>query len=118
MVKPGRRLKPATASAGGGGPVVDFFDNEQNNVLQAEIIDWGSAEGSRIVKLSSDFFDVDEAIHKVGATPLPPYIHGYNGDMEMYQTVYSAAESSAAAPTAGLHFTDELISLLRTKGIG
>lgn len=86
--------------------------------MQAEILDWGSTEGARIVKLSSDGFDIDEAIHMVGATPLPPYIHGYNGDMEMYQTVYSAAESSAAAPTAGLHFTGELISRLREKSIG
>lgn len=54
----------------------------------------------------------------MGATPLPPYIHGYTGNMEMYQTVYSRNESSAAAPTAGLHFTEELIARLREKGVG
>ena len=72
----------------------------------------------RIVRLSSDIYSVDKAIHKVGATPLPPYIHGYAGDMEMYQCVYSVNESSAAAPTAGLHFTEELIARLREQGIG
>lgn len=56
-------------------------------------------------------------MHKVGATPLPPYIHGYAGDMEMYQTVYSANESSAAAPTAGLHFTQEIIAKLKQLGV-
>ena len=97
---------------------MDFADKSGKVILSAEVIDWGSAEGTRIVKLSSDAFDVDEALHKVGATPLPPYIHGYTGNMEMYQTVYSANESSAAAPTAGLHFTEELISRLREQGIG
>lgn len=56
-------------------------------------------------------------MHKVGATPLPPYIHGYSGNMEMYQTVYSARESSAAAPTAGLHFTEDLINKLKVMGV-
>lgn len=56
-------------------------------------------------------------MHRAGRTPLPPYIHGYAGNMEMYQTVYSANESSAAAPTAGLHFTDKLIDRLKAKGV-
>ena len=53
----------------------------------------------------------------MGHTPLPPYIKHYAGDEELYQTVYSRHESSAAAPTAGLHFTPELIERLRAKGI-
>lgn len=127
LVKPGRRLKPTllsesqgttrSASSGIKGPIVDFFDTSQNVILSAEIVDWGSAEGTRIVRLSSEAFDIDEAIHKVGATPLPPYIHGYTGDMEMYQCVYAVNESSAAAPTAGLHFTQELIERLKSKGV-
>lgn len=72
----------------------------------------------RIVRLFSDQYSVDEAMHIIGNTPLPPYIHNYSGDMEMYQTVYSAQETSAAAPTAGLHFTKELISKIKEKGIG
>ena len=128
LVKPGRRLKPASlaenlgttksASCGGKGPIVDFSDDNNEVILSAEIIDWGSSEGARIVKLLSDVYDIGEAIHKVGATPLPPYIHGYTGNMEMYQTVYSVNETSAAAPTAGLHFTEELIARLRERGIG
>lgn len=128
LVKPGRRLKPASlaenlgttksASCGGKGPIVDFSDDNNEVILSAEIIDWGSSEGARIVKLSSDVYDIGKAIHKVGATPLPPYIHGYTGNMEMYQTVYSVNETSAAAPTAGLHFTEELIARLRERGIG
>ena len=54
----------------------------------------------------------------MGHTPLPPYIRDYAGDEELYQTVYSRRESSAAAPTAGLHFTPELIERLRARGIG
>ena len=71
----------------------------------------------RTVRLFSDVYDVDTALHEIGKTPLPPYIHDYSGNMEMYQTVYSANESSAAAPTAGLHFTDELIDRIKDKGV-
>ncbi|MCB0145333.1 MAG: S-adenosylmethionine:tRNA ribosyltransferase-isomerase [Caldilineaceae bacterium] len=54
----------------------------------------------------------------MGEIPLPPYITEYGGDRERYQTVYSRPEGSAAAPTAGLHFTPELLAALHTKGIG
>lgn len=63
----------------------------------------------------------DEAIElffdKAGHVPLPPYIHGYEGDPERYQTVFNKTPGSAAAPTAGLHFTPELIQQLKDKGI-
>lgn len=97
LVKPGRRLKP--------GAIVDFNDN-----FYCEIVDW--TDNGRVVKLYGD-----DLMHKVGKTPLPPYIHGYTGDMELYQTVYSKVEHSAAAPTAGLHFTDNLIDKLKKIGI-
>ena len=73
--------------------------------------------GERIVRLSTELSSLDEALHAVGKTPLPPYIKDYTGDAEMYQTVYSRRESSAAAPTAGLHFTPELIERLKNKGV-
>ena len=113
LVRPGKRLKP------GGGAIVDFYDAEGNVALSAEIVDWGadSGRGERIARLTTTRSSLDEALHAVGHTPLPPYIKHYAGDEELYQTVYSRHESSAAAPTAGLHFTPELIERLRAKGI-
>ena len=112
LVKPGKRLKP------GSGAVVDFRDGEGNVAMSAEVVDWaaGDTRGERIVRLSTGLPSLDEALHAVGHTPLPPYIKDYSGDEELYQTVYSRRESSAAAPTAGLHFTPELIEQLRAKG--
>ena len=119
LVKPGKRLKPP-AEQGGTGAVVDFAQADGTVALSAEVLDWGSGatRGERIVRLTTELPSLDEALHAVGHTPLPPYIKGYQGDEELYQTVYSTHESSAAAPTAGLHFTPELIERLRAKGIG
>ena len=86
----------------------------------AEIVDWvdNAQKGERLARLSTTLPSLDEALHAVGHTPLPPYIKDYAGDEELYQTVYARRESSAAAPTAGLHFTPELIEHLRTQGVG
>ena len=113
LVRPGKRLKPGT------GAVVDFEDAEGNVALSAEIVDWaaGAQKGERVAKLTTTLPSLDEALHAVGNTPLPPYIRNYAGDKEMYQTVFSKRESSAAAPTAGLHFTPELIERLKAKGV-
>ena len=74
-------------------------------------------KGERIARLSTrTHATLNEALHAVGHTPLPPYIKSYAGDEEMYQTVYSTTEKSAAAPTAGLHFTPELIERIKQKG--
>ena len=114
LVRPGKRLKP------GSGAVVDFADAAGNTVLSAEVVDWArnAQKGERVARLSTTLPSLDEALHAVGRTPLPPYIKDYAGDEELYQTVYSRRESSAAAPTAGLHFTPELIDRLREKGVG
>lgn len=113
LVRPGKRLKP------GSGAVVDFADAQGNVALSAEVVDWaaGAQRGERVARLTTTYPSLDEALHAVGHTPLPPYIKHYAGDEEMYQTVYSRNESSAAAPTAGLHFTPELIERLRNKGV-
>ncbi len=132
LVRPGKRLKP------GSGAIVDFTDKQGNVALSAEIVDWASAKtdavaagestdengaeasaakGERIARLTTTLPSLDEALHAVGHTPLPPYIKNYAGDEELYQTVYSRRESSAAAPTAGLHFTPELIEHLKAKGV-
>lgn len=114
LVRPGKRLKP------GSGAMVDFTDENGAVVLSAEIVDWApnAQKGERIARLSTELPSLDEALHAVGHTPLPPYIRDYVGDEELYQTVYATRESSAAAPTAGLHFTPELIAACRAKGIG
>ena len=114
LVRPGKRLTP------GAGAVVDFTNAAGDVVLSAEIIDWArdGQRGERVARLSTPAPSLDEALHAVGHTPLPPYIRDYAGDEELYQTVYSRRESSAAAPTAGLHFTPELIERLRERGIG
>ena len=112
LVKPGKRLKPGT------GAIVDFAGADGKVALSAEVIDWGAedARGERVVRLSTELPSLDEALHEVGHTPLPPYIRDYAGDEELYQTVYSRRESSAAAPTAGLHFTPELIERVKAAG--
>ena len=114
LVRPGKRLKPGT------GAVVDFTDAAGEVALSAEIVDWieDAQKGERLARLSTTLPSLDEALHAVGHTPLPPYIKDYAGDEELYQTVYSRRESSAAAPTAGLHFTPELIERLRKQGVG
>ncbi|MDO4503366.1 MAG: tRNA preQ1(34) S-adenosylmethionine ribosyltransferase-isomerase QueA [Coriobacteriia bacterium] len=113
LVRPGKRLKP--------GAVVDFVGTDGSVALSAEVVDWvdqtGEGKGERLVRLTTTLPSLDEALHEVGNTPLPPYIKDYAGDKEMYQTVYSRNESSAAAPTAGLHFTPELIADLQERGI-
>lgn len=114
LVRPGKRLKP------GGRAVVDFTDATGAVILSAEVIAFAEngKKGERVVCLTTPLPSLDEALHAVGRTPLPPYIKDYVGDSEMYQTVYSQRESSAAAPTAGLHFTPELIAQLQEKGVG
>lgn len=111
LVRPGKRLKP--------GAVVDFTGSEGDVVLSAEIIDWveDAEKGERLARLTTPLTSLDEALHAVGHTPLPPYIKNYAGDEELYQTVFSQEERSAAAPTAGLHFTPELLDRIKAKGI-
>ena len=86
LVRPGRRLKP--------GAVVDFADATGAVVLSAEVVDWvedkgDGGKGERLVRLTTALPSLDEALHAVGHTPLPPYIKDYAGDEELYQTVYS-----------------------------
>lgn len=113
LVRPGKRLKPNT------GAIVDIPGKDGNIALSAEIIDWARdpTRGERVARLTTTYPSLDEALHAAGHTPLPPYIKNYTGDEELYQTVYSKRESSAAAPTAGLHFTPELIDRLEAQGV-
>ena len=112
LVRPGRRLKP--------GACIEFVDKAGHLTLVAEVIDWlkDAEKGERVVRLSTPCCaTLDEALHRIGHTPLPPYIKHYAGDENLYQTVYAKREMSAAAPTAGLHFTPELITEIKNKGV-
>lgn len=112
LVRPGRRLKP--------GAIIEFSDEAGMIALTAEVVDWvqDAQKGERLVQLrSTGDMTLDEAMHAVGHTPLPPYIKNYAGDEELYQTVFSTREKSAAAPTAGLHFTPALIERIKAKGV-
>lgn len=103
LVKPGKKAKP--------GCRLDFG----NGLLQGEIIDVVE-EGNRIIKFSYDGI-FEEILDKLGEMPLPPYIHNKLEDKTRYQTVYAKFDGSAAAPTAGLHFTNELLDKIRAKGV-
>ena len=103
LVRPGRRLMPGVFCSFGNGK------------LRAEICS-STPEGGRMVRFHYD--GVFEAIlDELGQMPLPPYIHEKLADRTRYQTVYAKAEGSAAAPTAGLHFTPELLSKIKDMGI-
>lgn len=103
ILKPGRIAKPGSRFVFGEG------------LLKAEVLEIGE-EGNRIVRF---FYDgvFEEVLDKVGIMPLPPYIHATLEDKERYQTVYSKINGSAAAPTAGLHFTHEVFESLAQKGV-
>lgn len=109
LVKPGKRLKTCARME---------FEHNGEVVLEGEIMGIDEANGSRSARFTTPgAMSVDEAIHLVGHTPLPPYIKEYAGDDEFYQTVYSTEERSAAAPTAGLHFTVGLLDELKAAGV-
>ena len=96
--RPARRLRP--------GDTVRVGDELDITIVAAH------AEGIREVAVDSD-----EALLAAGSTPLPPYIRGWSGDPQRYQTIFADVEGSAAAPTAGLHFTPELVERLEQRGI-
>ena len=94
-----------------------LFSDEEGKKLRAEILDYGE-DGTRIVKLEYDGI-LMERLEEIGSMPLPPYISRPSNDEDKddYQTVYCHEEGSVAAPTAGLHFTTELLEKAREKGV-
>ena len=108
MVRPGKRLKPGDSV---------LFSDEEGKKLRAEILDYGE-DGTRIVKMEYDGI-LMERLEEIGSMPLPPYISRPSNDEDKddYQTVYCHEEGSVAAPTAGLHFTTELLDKAREKGV-
>ena len=126
LVNPGKRLRqPGTVIEYRAGGL--HAPESAPVVLTGTIVDFvEGSKGGRLVRFEpqgnrpdGNPRTLDEAIHEAGHVPLPPYITQYEGDPEKYQTVYAMTEEhSAAAPTAGLHFTPELIQKIRDHGCG
>lgn len=103
LVKPGRKMRPGTKVSFGNG------------LLTAEVMDVVE-EGNRLIQFHYDGI-FEEILDKLGQMPLPPYITHQLKERERYNTVYAKHEGSAAAPTAGLHFTPELLRKIEEKGV-
>ena len=107
LVKPGKRAKIGSRAVFGNG------------LLTAEVVDIVE-EGNRIIKFDYDrekYANIYEILNVIGLMPLPPYITEQLKENDRYQTVYAREEGSAAAPTAGLHFTPELLERIKAKGV-
>ena len=103
LVKPGRKAKPGTR--------IQFGDG----LLVGEVVDIVD-EGNRLIKFEFDGI-FEEILDRLGQMPLPPYITHQLKDKDRYNTVYATHSGSAAAPTAGLHFTPELLHTIEEKGV-
>ncbi|MDQ0287280.1 S-adenosylmethionine:tRNA ribosyltransferase-isomerase [Desulfofundulus luciae] len=103
LVRPGRRLRPGTRLIFGDG-------------LAEGLVEDVTETGGRVVSFTSAL-PFEEVLSRLGKMPLPPYIKKYPEDPERYQTVYARQEGSAAAPTAGLHFTTELLDRIEARGV-
>ena len=103
LVKPGKKMKP--------GAVVTFGDG----ILKGEVLEVVE-DGNRLIKFTYDGI-WEEILDSLGEMPLPPYITHKLLDKDRYQTVYAKNSGSAAAPTAGLHFTEELLKKIEDKGV-
>ncbi|MGN0344896.1 MAG: tRNA preQ1(34) S-adenosylmethionine ribosyltransferase-isomerase QueA [Lachnospiraceae bacterium] len=103
LVKPGKKAKPGTRIIFGGG------------LLTGEVVDVVE-DGNRLIQFSYEGI-FEEILDQLGQMPLPPYITHTLQDKNRYQTVYAKYDGSAAAPTAGLHFTPELLDEIRAKGV-
>ena len=103
LVKPGKKARPGAEISFGNGLLI-------GQVL--EVVE----EGNRLIRFRYEGI-FEEILDRLGQMPLPPYITHQLKDKNRYQTVYARHEGSAAAPTAGLHFTEELLARLREKGV-
>ena len=103
LVKPGKKMKPGAKLSFGGG------------LLKAEVLETVE-EGNRLIRFSYEGI-FEQVLDRLGEMPIPPYITHKLQDKNRYQTVYAKYEGSAAAPTAGLHFTEELLRQIEEKGV-
>jgi S-adenosylmethionine:tRNA ribosyltransferase-isomerase len=104
LVRPGKKLKP--------GAVVSFGGGRLTATIEAP-----TDAGGRVVRFDVKGGALEAALDELGEMPLPPYIHEKLADRERYQTVYARETGSAAAPTAGLHFTPGLLEKIRAMGV-
>ena len=107
LVKPGKRARIGMKQVFGNGALV------------GEVVEI-TEEGNRFIKFEYDkekYENIYNVLHEIGLMPLPPYITEQLKDKSRYQTVYARENGSAAAPTAGLHFTEEILQKLRDKGV-
>ena len=104
LVKPGKKLKSGAKVSFGGGRLTATIEAPTD-------------AGGRVVRFDVLSGTLEAALDELGEMPLPPYIHEKLADRERYQTVYARAVGSAAAPTAGLHFTPELLEKIRLMGV-
>jgi S-adenosylmethionine:tRNA ribosyltransferase-isomerase len=105
LVRPGKRIH--------AGQRLSFGDG----LLLADVLEPTEA-GGRVIRLIAPEGNVADAVERIGVMPLPPYIHEQLSDAERYQTVYARQPGSAAAPTAGLHFTTDLLGRIEALGVG
>ena len=103
LVRPGRRLRAGTRVVFGEGRLTAVMEDT-------------TSAGGRVVRFEYEGV-FEELLDALGQMPLPPYIHEKLEDPSQYQTVYARLDGSAAAPTAGLHFTDEVLDRIRAKGV-
>lgn len=108
LAKPAKRLR--------SGAVLDFFGDEPGTPLLSAVVEHEGDMGGRVIRFEYEgvFHDI---LDRLGHMPLPPYIKETLPERERYQTVYAKHEGSAAAPTAGLHFTEAFLDKLRGKGV-
>ncbi|MBI2955645.1 MAG: tRNA preQ1(34) S-adenosylmethionine ribosyltransferase-isomerase QueA [Chloroflexi bacterium] len=112
LVRPGRRLRE--------GSIVEFVkpgsDGADKQAQVTGTIYGRTPSGGRLVEFTCEG-DVDKRLEELGVVPLPPYVHLPLDDPERYQTVYARVKGSVAAPTAGLHFTPDLLERIRSRGV-
>lgn len=118
LVKPGRRLKPGTEIELGEVGLANIRGEGDRFNLRAQVLARDEATGGRSLAFNLPAgYSLLQVLDQLGQVPLPPYITNSQAAPEQYQTVYAEQPGSAAAPTAGLHFTPELLSRLQNKGI-
>ena len=110
LVRPGKKVQI--------GDKLAFFDAAEVVALEAEVLDRGEF-GERLLRFTAPGGDFFAALERIGHMPLPPYIHreDESSDRERYQTVFSRVRGSVAAPTAGLHFTPEILEQIKARGV-